>query len=358
MFILSMKVVKKQSGLFHLFNCKLKLLAFVLFWLFFVCMFKAKRNQVLSNHSIQNQNTEPECSRLKCLGPAEDKAGYLLIIYHRRLVTLPFPCGTHILLSIYHCSGGMKPHVGSRRLLEGEETLLGGAVGSTGLSSSTFTQWPQCSCRAWHLLACLGKEECAATTETPRAFQVREERMIWPLSSGVRRWAWGSSSCRWRLPTAAWLSSGSWGSSSSEMWVVPGWHAELLEMCPSVCLSFPQSTWERCTYREAKKFMVRAGFPQGCSETHASWQGPTHPWAPSSAPHVLCTTVEQSIASLRCRKFLHEGPSVTAALTAKLCGKPQVLGHEESHGIALPVGPSQTQWCLLSAPKALVLCWC
>lgn len=187
-----------------------------------------------------------------------------------------------------------------------------------------FLQSSAPSCTSW------GKEDRAATTRTPRAFQAREEWPGWLPSSGVRRWAWGSSSCRWRLPTAAWLSSGSWGWSSSEMWVVPGWHAELLQMCPRVCLSFPQSTWERRTCREAKKSMVRVGFPQGWSEIQTSHQDPTHPWVPTQ-----CSG----------------GPSVTPAVTAKLWGRPPAPGPWGSPRHCPAVGTSQTQWCLPSTPR-------
>lgn len=215
----------------------------------------------------------------------------------------------------------MKPLVGSRRLLGGEGTLLEDTMGSTGSSSHFDSMAPMFLQSLAPSCTCLGKDSAAAT-RTPRAFQAREERARWPLSSGVRRWAWGSSSCRWRLPTAAWLSLGSWGWSSSETWVVPGWHAELLEMCPWVCSSFLQSTWERCICREAKKSMVRAGFPQGCSETQTSCQDPTHPWVPiqcSECPvhnlrTILCITRTQEVSPWR--------SLCDSSVTARLCGRP------------------------------------
>lgn len=251
----------------------------------------------------------------------------------------------------------MKPLVGSRRLLGGEGTLLEDTMGSTESSSHFDSMAPMFLQSLAPSCTCLGKDSAAAT-RTPRAFQAREERARWPLSSGVRRWAWGSSSCRWRLPTAAWLSLGSWGWSSSETWVVPGWHAELLEMCPWVCSSFLQSTWERCICREAKKSMVRAGFPQGCSETQTSCQDPTHPWVPIQCSECPVHNLEQSSASPGHRKCLLEGPSVTPLSQRGCVEGHQILGHEGPHGIVLPAGPSQTQWCLPSTPKALVVCWC
>lgn len=79
---------------------------------------------------------------------------------------------------------------------------------------------------------------------------------------------------------------------------------------------------------------------QGCSETQRSRWDLTHPRVPfhlHDLRRILCSTRTQGVSPW--------GPSVAPAGTARLGGSPWCC-------------PSQTQWCLPSAPKALVLSWC
>lgn len=130
----------------------------------------------------------------------------------------------------------------------------------------------------------LGEEDHAAA-EAPGDIWAGGGHPKWPRSSAVRRWAWCSSSCRWRLLTAAWLSSGSWVWSSSEMWVVPCRHSGSLEMFPRCLFVIPQSSCEgddeHHLYRVVEEPLERTGPPQSWSYGQVPCRDPTGPWVPT-----------------------------------------------------------------------------
>lgn len=234
MFTLSMKVIKTSQASSTCLIARWKYWGLFCFGDFFVSVFKTKINRALSDHRIQTPNYRAWVQWSEVLRSSRGQGR--VFSHHLSQETGDSPLSlwhTHALASLTALVGWSLMWVqgGSQKVKKPFRRTRWAAwviIQHSDSVTSMFLQSLAPSC------SCLDKEERAATTGISRAFQAREERERWPPSSGVRRWAWCSSSCRWRLPTAAWLSSGSWGWCSSETWVVPGWHAELLEMCPRV----------------------------------------------------------------------------------------------------------------------------
>lgn len=173
----------------------------------------------------------------------------------------------------------------------------------------------------------LGEKDCIAATKVPTDTKIGGEQGKWPLSSVARRWAWCSSSCRWRLPTAVWLSLGSWAWSSSEMWVVSGQQVNLWEMHPGCA----------CPSLKAQKQSGQKAHAESESSLKLIWKPIDHyvkiwpiPEAPFSILLTLCTTLEGFLSPPENRVSLPKSPS--PAVTVRLgrnepSTRPQYLRH-------------------------------
>lgn len=199
--------------------------------------------------------------------------------------------------------------MGLRRLLEGEETLLKDMMGSSFQHlDSLIPMFPQ------------RLTPSASASKALTDAQVGGGQAKCPRSSGARRWAWCSSSCKWRLPTAAWLSLGSWVWSSSEMWVGPSRHIELWEVCPGLCLSFLQSTWGRSTCRVVKKPVERVRLPQSWSESQSPCWDPTCSWVPFQCSAHSMHNLRTIPSNPKKVESLHESPSMTDSCCHRKAG--------------------------------------